>query len=46
MEQMYYLSKKAGISISESSNMPVFEFEMYIAMLEADMKEEIKQLER
>ena len=45
MEGQYYLSRKTGINISESNNIPYFEFEIYIGMLENDLAEELKQLE-
>jgi hypothetical protein len=40
VEEQYYLSRKAGISITESSYLPDFEREAYVNMLKRDLKEE------
>jgi hypothetical protein len=37
-EDQYYLSSKAGISITESNNLPDFEREAFINMIIKDIK--------
>lgn len=37
-EEQYYLSSKAGISISESNNLPDFEREAFVNMVVKDIK--------
>jgi len=44
IEEQYYLARKAGISLTESSQLPDFEREAYINLLKRDIKNEAKQL--
>jgi len=45
IEEQYYLSKKANISITDSTLMPDWEREIYSILLLADIKEETEQIE-
>jgi hypothetical protein len=38
LEEQYYLSSKANISISDSNNMADFEREIYVGLLTKDLK--------
>ena len=46
LEQQYILSKKCGISISESSQMADFEREIYVSLLMKVIKEEMEALDK
>jgi hypothetical protein len=42
--EQFYLSKRAGISISESNEIPEFEREAYINLLIKDIRKETEQV--
>jgi len=46
VEEQYYLSKLANISISETNQLPDFEREIYANLLARDLKEEAERLEK
>jgi len=41
-EDQYYLSSKAGISVSESNAMPDFEREAFVNMVIKDLKSQVQ----
>ena len=42
VQEQYYLARKAGISLMESSMIPDFEREAYVNMLLKDLKDEME----
>lgn len=46
LEEQFYLSKKAKISISDSNNIAEFEREIFVNMLLKDIKKEQEALEK